>query len=270
VKIAHVVPASNLDLSFAGDFYFCLAHLALQDPEYKRFFIDRVKEGREVYLDNGVWETGTPIEETSMIELAIEMQPAYVYAPDYMNDFQSTVEATISFGDRASNTRGFNSKIIGVMQGNTMQEWIKCALVLSKLPENICHTIAVNTLFLQDAYEYEIEEGARRSKTRLEVLMYIERHIHSFKKQIYCTGFGAPVDAEELPKFTWISGVDTAIACALAAENTVITPNNYKSIKPKSKIDTITLTEEQISFAKYNIRVLNAFTKGRNPFKEVA
>ena len=150
MQISHVAPQDHLELCDLGDFDFCLAHLVLKNPEYKKFFIERIKQGREVYLDNGVWETGYPLDSDIMIDLSIEMKPTYVYAPDYMGDKNKTLDSIVQFGEKAANTKGFNSKIIGVMQGKTKDEWFDSAVTLSRMPNHICHTIAVNTLFIED------------------------------------------------------------------------------------------------------------------------
>jgi len=269
MNIAHVTPEDNLSLCDSGNFDFCLAHIAIKNKDYKKFFVDRVLSGRELYLDNGVWETGYPLDKDLMIELAIEMGATYVYAPDYMGEKKKTLDAISEFGDIASNTKGFNSKIIGVMQGKTREEWFDCALKLAKLPDHICNTIAVNTLFIEDMYEYEIEEGARRSKTRVELLMMIDRQLDRFNnKRFYSTGFGAPIDAQELPKFKWLIGVDTAIACVMASNDMIITPVNYTYFKPKGKVDKVQLTTDQVTFAKSNIRIINSFIRGGNPFEK--
>ena len=186
--IAHVVPQDHLELGDLGDFGFCLAHLAIKNPKYKEFFMQQIRQGREVYLDNGVWETGHPLDIDIMIDLSIEMGATYVYAPDYMGKKDKTLDSIVQFGEKAANTKGFNAKIIGVMQGRTKDEWFDCALTLSRMPNHVCHTIAVNTLFLDDAYEYEEHEGARRSKTRLEMLMFIDRQLNQFNNKRFNLG----------------------------------------------------------------------------------
>jgi len=101
MEMSHVVPANHLELIGHSSFDFCLAHIALENDVYKKFFTERAAQGRCVYLDNGAWERDAPVEAKVMIELAAEMQPAYVYAPDYMNDAPRTLEAARAFGELA-------------------------------------------------------------------------------------------------------------------------------------------------------------------------
>ena len=263
MQLCHVVPKDSLGLSCLGDFDFCLAHLALTDENYKRFFINCIKRGREVYLDNGVWETGFPLEPHVMIQLAVEMHPTYVYASDYMNDSARSIEAAWLFGEESSKNEEFASKIICVAQGKTRNDWFYCIEEYSQFPPVYCDTIAVNTLFLDDMFEYEKEEGARRSKTRLSFLIDVQHQLDRFKhKRFYATGFGAAIDAKELTTFPFITGVDTAIACAMAKEGKLITYENSNFYKPKVKVDKLELDEYEEKLAILNMKRLNTWAKG--------
>jgi len=269
MEIGHVVPANHLELSELGGFDFCLAHIALRDEAYKQFFIKRAREERSVYLDNGVWELGQPLDADTMIELAVEMQPEYVYAPDYMNDAARTVQAAQEFGELAYKHPDFRAHVVCVSQGRTQEEWYNCVRKLAGLPYRCCHTIAINTLFIDDMFEYEEREGARRTKTRLEFLMLLDRELHKFNvKRFYATGFGAPIDAKELARFHWLRGADTAIASVLALSEREIDAEMATHFKPKGTIDgDITFTDRQYVAAVKNMLTLNTWAAGREPHK---
>jgi len=132
-----------------------------------------------------------------------------------------------------------------------------------------CGTIAINTLFIDDMFEYEKEEGARRTKTRLELLMALDMQMYKLShKRFYATGFGAPVCARELPKFKWITGADTAIASVLALSGKYIDKETAEYYKPKGKVDgDITFTGEQYDIAVMNMLILNTWASGGKPFK---
>lgn len=270
MEMGHVVPANHLELSELGDFDFCLAHIALKNEGYKQFFIKRVQDGREVYLDNGVWELGKPLDAETMIELAVEMQPTYVYAPDYMNDAIQTIQAACAFGELSQKHPDFRARIICVSQGRTCNEWYDCVRKFAGLPYSTCHTIAINTLFIDDMFEYEKREGARRTKTRLEFLAILDRDLPKFNvKRFYATGFGASIDARELGAFKWLRGVDSAIASVLALSEREIDMEMALHFKPKGTIDgDITFTDRQYTTAVKNMLILNTWAAGREPFNE--
>lgn len=270
MEICHVVPANHLELSELGDFDFCLAHIALRNETYKRFFMQRVKEGRDVYMDNGVWELGHPLDADTMIELAVEIQPTYVYAPDYMNDAAKTVQSAIKFGEQAYKHPDFRAHIVCVSQGRTLDEWYNCVRKLAGLPYKCCHTIAINTLFLDDIYTDLVHEGERRTKTRLALLERLHKDLSKINvKRFYATGFGAPIDAKELTKFYWLRGVDSAIASVLALSGAEIEPEMATYCKPKDKIDgDFTFTDKQYITAVKNMLTLNTWIAGRELFDE--
>lgn len=270
MELCHVVPANHLELSELGDFDFCLAHIALKNETYKQFFIERAKEGRDVYLDNGVWELGHPLDPDIMIELSVEIQPTYVYAPDYMNDAVKTVQAAYKFGEQAYKHPDFRARVICVSQGRTFDEWYDCVRKLAGLPYKCCHTIAINTLFIDDICTDEEQEGARRTRTRLAFLERLHKNLPKFNvKRFYATGFGAPIDAKELTRFPWLRGVDSAIASVLALSETKIDPEMATYFKPKGKVDgDFTFTDKQYVTAVKNMLTLNTWAAGREPFNE--
>lgn len=270
MQIGHVVPANHLELSELGDFDFCLAHVALHNKDYKQFFIRQVKQGRDVYLDNGVWERGEPLDADLMIELSEEMQPTYVYAPDYMNDGRRTVDAAREFGNRVRRHVNFRARVICVSQGRTRDEWFDCVKQLAALPYCCCQTIAINTLFIDDMFEYETREGARRTKTRVEFLGLLDKYLHNISsKRFYATGFGASICARELSQFKWISGADSAIASVLALAGIEINMVMAKHFKPKGTVDgDIMFTDRQYIIAVKNMLTLNTWAAGRDPFYE--
>lgn len=259
MKIAHVVPRNHLDLSDLGDFDFVLAHLALKSKSYREHFTCR--KGREVYLDNGVWETGRPASAQIMIELAIEMQPTYVYAPDYIGDAIQTVDAVRHFCALARTYLDFKSQIIATSQGSSRNVWFACIKKLSKIDG--VDVIAIPRHPVRDMFEYEKNRGLRMTKTRLEMCRLIETDPTGFNgKRFYATGTGAAVCVRELLNYLWITGVDTTMACLLASENIRIL-GRFSEYKPDKQLDfDIEFTPEQLDAATFNIGVLNRWAHG--------
>jgi hypothetical protein len=117
-------------------------------------------------------------------------------------------------------------------------------------------------------FEYEKREGARRTKTRLEFLNILDRRFSEFNiKRFYATGFGAPICARELRRFKWISGVDSAIASALALTEMEINSEMAYHFKPEGKINSdVVFTDRQYVVAVKNMLILNTWAAGREPF----
>lgn len=258
MKIAHIVPRNHLDLADLGDFYFALAHIALRDEAYREHFTAR---GSDVYLDNGVWETGTPVDTKTMIELASEMQPDYVYATDYIDDSARTIQAVQEFCALAAECSKFKSQIVATSQGSTRDDWYSCIRKLSKIDG--VDVIALPRHIKQDMYEYEKNIGLRMTKTRLDICHLIETDpCGLLRNKFYATGTGAAVCVRELAKHPWITGVDTTMACLLASMGVEIS-GRFINYKPAGQLDfNVEFTPEQRRIALRNIDVLNKWAHG--------
>ena len=57
--VSHEVPISLLKYSQNfNDYDYCLLHLTYDHQEYKNYYIDAIKKGRKVLLDNSLFELG--------------------------------------------------------------------------------------------------------------------------------------------------------------------------------------------------------------------
>lgn len=258
MKIAHIAPRKHLDLAALGDFDFVLAHIALRDEEYRKHYI---KQDRVIYLDNGVWETGTPVDAKTMIELAIEMQSdiasrCHVYATDYINDSKRTVTSVAEFCAIAAEYPDFGSKIVATSQGRTLSDWYWCIRRLSEIKG--VDVIAIPRHIKQDLHEHEDNIAIRMTKTRLTMCNLLSAESKRFgSREFYATGTGAALCVKSLAQYPWITGIDTTMACLLASMGIRI-EGEYETYKPLGKLDFDTeLTQEQVEIARYNIYVLN-------------
>jgi len=97
------------------DFHFCIATEAIKDSRYLEFFRDSEKP---VMLDNGTYEEGFPLSPEELFDVAKEIRPQIVWAPDYWNDSKKTLEKSMSF--IALSERKWQVGVIP--QGRTVEE----------------------------------------------------------------------------------------------------------------------------------------------------
>jgi len=257
--ISHIAPIQHLYITHAGDFDFALAHIADRNVGYLNFFDERAKNGRTVLLDNGVWETGEPIKDSILIDLAFEMKPTFVYAPDYLNHSGATFDATSKFLKELEKHKDFPSKIIAVAQGNTLADWTNSVFQLSSLPA--VTMIAIPALIIPEMFP-EIESyGKRLTHTRIAFCERLNSTVSKYSNKLfYATGLGSPMCAKALPNFKWLWGVDTTMASLLATEGKfILDDGNYK---PTSKLDFHrTLSGKELDLTYDNIWGLNIWIK---------
>ena len=91
-----IPPVKYQYLSHLGDRYFCLAQLYVKYKSYRKFFLDRKKEGRFITLDNGAAERSLVTEEV-LLNVVKELQPNEVIAPDILFNKEKTILSLENF-----------------------------------------------------------------------------------------------------------------------------------------------------------------------------
>jgi hypothetical protein len=85
MKMAHIVPVPDLNLTKDNEFHMCLAHIALKNSEYKRFYTSMAAEGKHVILDNGTAEDSL-VTFGNLYEMIVAIKPTEVVIPDILHD----------------------------------------------------------------------------------------------------------------------------------------------------------------------------------------
>lgn len=138
MKIAHEAPITLLeDIQRVTDYDYALVHLFEQYPVYYQFFINSLSEGREVILDNSIFELGKAFDMVKFAQYVVDLRPTYYIIPDVLEDYRETVE---NFHKWFSNYQISESKSIGVIQGKTYEELVECYKSLSEH----CDTVAIS------------------------------------------------------------------------------------------------------------------------------
>lgn len=133
MKMAHIVPIPDLDLIKENEIFMCLAHLALKNVEYKKFYADRVAEGKFVILDNGTAE-GSLVSFEELSKMIEEIHPSEVVIPDILHDGDASIKLADKFLTHLIKTRAINGSLRFMMavQGNTLEEYIRAVDIVSR------------------------------------------------------------------------------------------------------------------------------------------
>jgi hypothetical protein len=133
--ISHETPISFLDVSKSyNDYDYALVHLFKEHPEYYKFFEDSVKEGRHVLLDNSIFELGTAYDSDEFAYWVSRLKPTEYIVPDVLENTEETIESYAKFTEKYSVLPG---KTIGVVQGKTYEEIVKCYRFMSSIADKI-------------------------------------------------------------------------------------------------------------------------------------
>lgn len=128
MKVATILPTAYLEMIRDDDYHMCLAHLIGNDPVYTDFYKQIGKEdGKYLIMDNGVIEGDCrPIDE--IVRKALSVQADEIILPDVFRDTEATLKSSY---DALRYVRGnFPLRVMVVPQGNSLDEWLGCALAM--------------------------------------------------------------------------------------------------------------------------------------------
>ena len=127
--VSHETPIEFLERSRKyNDYDYALVHLFETNPEYYSFFKASKTLGREVLLDNSIFELGEAFDREKFVEYIEELEPTYYVVPDVLEDGFKTRSSFHKFCLAYGDLPGLK---IGVVQGKTYQELVDCYKYMS-------------------------------------------------------------------------------------------------------------------------------------------
>lgn len=147
--ISHEVPLALLQESKSfNDYDYCLLHLLSRYPAYREFYKQSVQDGRKVLLDNSLFELGDALSKEQLIEGILDIQPTWYVVPDCWEDAKTTIQRFEEFKPYIKDLPG---KAIGVVQGSTFEDLIKCYSYMSGSAEKVAFPFGIKGYI--DVYE---------------------------------------------------------------------------------------------------------------------
>lgn len=114
-----------------GDYHLLLAHEVLKEPG---MWADFYRKQRQflgcrpfVIMDNSLIELGTPIEPEQLIQAVNVVEADVLVLPDYLTEHRATVDASVSASELLRPHLPKGCRLMGVVQGLTEDEYMKCA-----------------------------------------------------------------------------------------------------------------------------------------------
>ena len=127
--VSHESPISILKESRDyNDYDYALVHLFETHPEYYNFFKDSIKMGRQVLLDNSIFELGKSFDPKKFAKYVKELKPNFYIVPDVLEDGYETIKSFHDFVNKHTDLPGIK---IGVVQGKTYDELVDCYKYMS-------------------------------------------------------------------------------------------------------------------------------------------
>ena len=131
IRIAHESPKSIFnEVQKETDYDYALVHLFEEDENYLEQFKEAVRKGREVILDNSIFELEEAFDAEKFVPWVNTLKPTWYIIPDALEQADKTIEQAKDFVSKYPELPG-NS--IGVVQGKTYEEIVKCYKELEAL-----------------------------------------------------------------------------------------------------------------------------------------
>lgn len=151
ILINHETPFCMMnEMQTMTDYDYCLVHLIYENPGYKQYFIDAIKKGRKVLLDNSVFELEEPFNPDRFVEAINELNPTWYVVPDFLDDKNKTIESMKNWIDNYLPKVKTDSKIIGSIQGKNLEEFTECYKFMSENKNVSKIAITFNSLVYSD------------------------------------------------------------------------------------------------------------------------
>ena len=140
IKIAHEAPIDIFEeVQRLTDYDYALVHLLEQNGRYRDTFERAVKKGREVILDNSIFELEEAFEADRFALWVERLKPTWYIVPDALENAEKTMQ---QMADWFKNYPSVKGKSIGVVQGKTYQEIKDCYRAIDELSP--CDMIAIS------------------------------------------------------------------------------------------------------------------------------
>lgn len=122
------------DVGILGDYHLLLAHKVLKQPlEWSAFFRKQNKflgVKPFIIMDNSLIELGYPLEAQQLADAATAVNADVVVLPDVLQDRHQTVDLSVSAMEQLQGKISDKVALMGVVQGNSREEYIDCAFDL--------------------------------------------------------------------------------------------------------------------------------------------
>jgi hypothetical protein len=253
VKLAIITPTKYLKEFIrisSNNYYMVLAQRYFVNKEYRDYYRRlSTQEGNVIILDNGACELKKSIDSRKLFEIATDLRPDVLIAPDVLLSSSETKELTNEFlKNYYEELNSMGIELMAVIQGKSHKEWFEC---FNEFNENrrIRYIGISNTNGVFSSEKFP----------RIKVLQEIEKNglLYSNKK-VHILGLGdsGHIELEKFLKFDFIEGCDTGAPITHGASGVVFKKGvHYKKIK-KYLPDDVLLSEKQIEDIKKNINFL--------------
>jgi hypothetical protein len=264
IKIAHESPKSIFEeVQKFTDYDYALVHLFEEDAEYLKQFERAVLKGREVILDNSIFELEEAFDADKFAGWVEHLRPTWYIVPDALEDAVKTCKQMASWNERYSNLPG---KKIGVVQGKTYEEIVNCYKYMD--------SSNVDMIAISFDYSYYTESVPHPNKYvswmlgRVKLLGdLLKDGVINKDKPHHLLGCGLPQEFQyyKHADYDWLYSLDTSNPVVHGIKGITYRDQGLWSKESQKLFELINsdISVEQLSIIKNNIQKFRWFANGQ-------
>lgn len=229
MQAAFITPTSMLKFfATKSKYHLVLAHIYLEDEEYRNFYKERVAAGDFVLLDNSAYELKVGLNVDILLQCALDLNPTAVFLPDSRFDTEATKKLALEAKEKLS---GHGWKLFGVPQGSDLKEIIDC------------YTWFKEQDWIDGFGIYEEIGEVAGLGDRNDFLNYLEeQHLVDESKYYHLLGMEEDIaKISQLAKHPWASGIDSAKAVVYGLFNIRLSESGTTEAYPHRPKDYFSL-----------------------------
>jgi hypothetical protein len=260
IKIAHESPKSIFkDIQAVTDYDYALVHLFEEDPEYLKLFQDALANGREVILDNSIFELEEAFDAVKFAQWVEELKPTWYIVPDALENAKKTCSQMAAWNMHYKDLPG---KKIGVVQGKTYKQIKTCYEYMDK-------TADVDMIAISFDYSYYTETIPHPNKYvswmlgRVKLLGDLLRDgVINEEKPHHLLGCGLPQEFAFYKDYKWIYSLDTSNPVVHGIKGVEYREDGLWSKESQKLFELINHNVKDTNTILYNINKFRWFANG--------
>ena len=263
MQIAHECPLVLMEDSRDWtDYDYALAHLFKSNKQYYQYFVDSLKLGRTVIMDNGVFETGTPMPLKELAHWVDKLQPTEYIISDVLENNVQTIENCEKWCSLYKDR--FSSSIsIGVAQGQNYNDFIWCYNQLVGLVDKIA--ISFDYKWYRELAPHPNQYVSWMLGRVLLVNRMIQDGVLATSIPHHFLGVSLPIEGKFYNQYQWLESLDTSSPVVHGILGITYEKNfglYHKESQHLDKIIDCVLTEEQMNRISYNVHEFRKYWTG--------
>lgn len=256
--VSHETPISLLEQSrLYNDYDYALVHLFETHPEYYNFFKSSLLQGREVLLDNSIFELKEAFNPKKYAEYVRELRPTYFIVPDVLENSNATINSYTDFRSKYSDLPGM---WIGAVQGEAYDEIVECYKYMSEFADYIAISFDFSwyqQIGRSQSFDPHLQKLERMCDGRQKLIrMLIADGVWNHKKPHHLLGNSLPQEISFYKNIPSVRSVDTSNPVVAGIHNIRYIKNYGMSMKPEVKLADLIdhdVTDEQKADILYNV-----------------